>query len=254
VLVNGCTDNTAELVKQNNASINNLSILETPFGDKAQTWNLFVHEVLSPSLDNNNVVFFMDGDVTCGKNTLSLLAEEFSIVTRAEAVGAMPSTGRDRDAWRQRMVHGNMLAGNCYALSAQFVNYVRAKQVRIPIGLIGEDFFVSWLVSNNAWRDDHLDNEGARCVFHSKAEFAFRSLSLLKLSDYTLYIRRKWRYTLRSIQYQMLMEYLSYEPDNIPIDTQALYQKVPAPRRLQYQGVDTLFWFIAVSKIRKIKR
>lgn len=257
VLVNGCTDNTADLVKQNKSDLESLCVLETSFGDKANAWNLFVHEVLGEKatdkhvLGKNSVCIFMDGDVTCEQNTLRFLAEEFTRIQRAEAVGAMPATGRDRDAWRQRMVPANMLAGNCYALRGQFVKYLQKKQIRIPIGLIGEDFFVSWLVIHNNWRDDYLENEGARCVFHSKAEFSFRSLSLLRISDYRLYIRRKWRYTLRDIQHQMLTQYLAFHPHHIPQNTIELYKLSQIPGRLQFRGVDSLFWFLAVTKIRK---
>ncbi|WP_158966503.1 glycosyltransferase [Paraglaciecola sp. L3A3] len=253
VLANGCKDSTASLVKQNNAQLENLYILETSVADKANAWNLFVHRLLTTNhTHENHTYFFMDGDVICNSDTFSLLAEEFNLVERAEAVGAMPANGRDRDAWRRRMVSSNMLAGNCYALRGRLVKYLQLEKILIPIGLIGEDFFVSWLVQSNVWRKEQLENEGNRCVFHNKAEFSFRSLSIFKLSDYSLYIRRKWRYTLRGIQHQMLLFLMHQRDAKLPENVIQLYNLVPPPPRLKWRGLDTPFWILIVGKIKRL--
>ncbi|KXI28315.1 glycosyltransferase [Paraglaciecola hydrolytica] len=252
VLANGCKDATTDVVRAKAATVNNLYLLETDFGDKANAWNLFVHDVLPHTgLKESDSCFFMDGDVTCSVNTFSYLASALYEAPRAEAAGAMPATGRDRDAWRQRMTANGMLAGNCYALRSSFVLYLQQQQVRIPIGLIGEDFFVSWLVASNVWRNDYLDNQGMRCIFHSRAEFSFRSLSLLRPSDYRLYLRRKWRYTLRGIQHQMLMLLMRHRLGVLPTDVEQLYKTAPLPSRLVWCGFDTPLRTLAVHLIRK---
>ena len=104
----------------------------------------------------------------------------------------MPATGRDRDAWRQRMVENGTLAGNLYALRGRFVETVREREIRMPVGLIGEDFFVSWLVATDA---GNLADPGSapRCVFHPGALFSFRSLTPWRPRDYRIYLRRKWQ-------------------------------------------------------------
>lgn len=253
VLANGCRDNTLAKVRLNAAGIPHLFLLDTEIGDKANAWNLFVHEVLkTDTLAANHCCFFMDGDVRCAANTFLLLAKALDEVPRAEAAGAMPATGRDRDAWRQRMVANGMLAGNCYALRGSFVQFIQQLQVRIPFGLIGEDFFVSWLVANNVWRNDRLENPGIRCIFHNKAEFSFRSLSLLRWSDYRLYWRRKWRYTLRGLQHQMLMLVMRQGLQALPKDVTQLYQTAPLPSRLVWCGLDTPMRTWAVYRIRQI--
>jgi hypothetical protein len=144
-----------------------------------------------------------------------------------------------------------MLAGNCYALQKRFVQYLRQQQIRMPVGLIGEDFFVSWLVASNAWRNDFLENEGLRCVFHNNAEFSFRSLSPWRLSDYRTYFLRKWRYTLREIQYQMLILLIIRRGiAALPLDVEQLYRIAPLPSRLLWCGIDTPMRTIAVQWIR----
>lgn len=252
VLANGCKDATVDVVRAKAATVNNLYLLETDFGDKANAWNLFVHDVLPRiGLKESDSCFFMDGDVTCAVDTFAYLATALDEFPRAEAAGAMPATGRDRDAWRQRMTTNGMLAGNCYALRGAFVLYLQQQQVRIPIGLIGEDFFVSWLVASNVWRNDRLDHQGMRCVFHSKAEFSFRSLSLLRPLDYRLYARRKWRYTLRGLQHQMLILLMRHGLGVLPTNVEQLYKTAPLPSRLVWCGLDTPLRTLAVHLIRK---
>ncbi len=252
VLANGCNDSTVDKVRNSAATIDNLWLVETRVADKANAWNLFVHDILPEQrVEQLETFFFMDGDVTLVQNTLPLLASALDEVRSAEAAGAMPASGRDKKAWRQRMPVSGMLAGACYALRTGFVQLVREQKVRMPTGLIGEDFLVSWLVANNAWRSVLPDDNGARCVFHSDAEFAFRSLSPWRLSDYRTYMHRKWRYTLRGIQHQMLvLLLLSKGLRAMPRDVKELYCNGPLPSRLVWCGLDTPLRTIAVQWIR----
>jgi hypothetical protein len=105
------------------------------------------------------------------------------------AAGGMPATGRDRDAWRERMVAHGSLAGNLYALRGTFVERVRDRRIRMPVGLVFEDAFVSWLVATQLGDPDALGEE-PQCVFHGNAEFSFTSLSPAELRDYRTNARR----------------------------------------------------------------
>jgi len=256
VLVNGCSDSTADKVRESAALIENLWLLETDLADKAGTWNLFIHEVLSEkTLTEIETCFFMDGDVTLASGALSLLESVLDENPSAEAAGAMPGTGRDKNAWRYRMKCNGMLAGNCYALRSDFIQYIRERNVRMPVGLIGEDFFVSWLVASNVWRNRFPEKQGVRCIFHEKAEFVFQSLSPWKLADCKTYLRRKWRYTLRGIQHQMLVLTLMHQGlEAMPRNVQELYLKAPLPSRLVWSGLsnilDTAMHLVAVQWVR----
>ena len=204
VLANGCTDRTADIVRGSASRITYLSLVEIDLGDKANAWNTFVHDVLTPARAGEiSLYFFMDGDVTVEPRALPLLAAALEEIRSANAAGAMPATGRDRDAWRERMVKTATLAGGLYALRGSFVARVRAEGMRMPIGLIGEDIFVSRLVAGEFGRRQPLD-DSPHCVFHGGAQFSFRSLSPARPGDYRRYLRRKWRYTWRALQHQML--------------------------------------------------
>lgn len=255
VLANGCIDSTVEQVRACASVIPNLWLVEIRVADKANAWNLYVHDILTAErVSQFDACFFMDGDVTLAPATMPLLATALDEVPSAEAAGGMPATGRDRDAWRQRMVANGMLAGNCYALRRSFVQRLRGSKVRMPVGLIGEDFFVSWLVASDAWRDDTRDAKDVRFVFHGDAKFFFRSLSPWRLADYRTYLLRKWRYTLRALQHQMLLFLLVDKGlSAMPSDVEELYCRAPLPSRLLWVGADTPLRLLAVLWIRRIR-
>lgn len=255
VLVNGCTDSTVDRVRASAAIVPNLWLVEIDLADKANAWNAYVHDVVPPERAKEiETYFFMDGDVTLEPGALSLLASALSEVPSANAAGGMPATGRDRDAWRQRMITNGTLAGNFYALRGSFVQRLRERHVRMPVGLIGEDFLVSWLVASEVGRHDGRE-ESAQCVFHTDAQFSFRSLSPWRWRDYRTYLRRKWRYTCRALQHQMLVHLLNETGlEGMPHDVEELYRKGPLPSRLRWVGRDTPLRLLAVLRIRSFRR
>lgn len=252
VLANGCTDATVDEVRACAGFLPNLWLVEIALGDKANAWNSFVHRLLrDEQVDGLEACFFMDGDVTLGAGALPLLASSLHAAPEADAAGGMPASGRDRDPWRRRMVMNGMLAGNLYALRGRFVRGLREARIRIPVGLIGEDFLVSWLVANIAWGGRETAPV-PRTVFNPCAEFSFRSLSPWHPVDYRTYLRRRWRYTLRGIQFHMLITLLVEEGlAAMPADTGELYARAAVPSGVRWLGpLQTVLQLLAVRKIR----
>jgi glycosyltransferase involved in cell wall biosynthesis len=255
VLANGCTDSTVDEVRTCANVLSDLWLAEIELGDKANAWNVYVHDLVTPERAQEiETYFFMDGDVTLEPDALVLLAAALSEVPSARAAGGMPATGRDKASWRDRMVKNGVLAGNLYALRGSFVECLRQRHIRLPVGLIGEDIFVSWLVATQHGQTTALD-EGPRCIFCSVAEFSFRSLSPIRPADYRLYVRRKWRYTLRALQLEMLMHVLRGGGiAAMPGHVSELYLKAPLPSRLRWVGLDTPLRLCAVLWIRSFRR
>ncbi len=255
VLANGCTDTTIDKVRACSELMPNLWLVEIPEADKASAWNIFIHDLFpEEEASDFKTWFFMDGDVTLAPNSMPILTSTLDNSQNAEAVGGMPGSGRDMDAWRRRMVSNGMLAGNYYALRGSFVQQVRKAQIRIPVGLIGEDFFVSWMIANILWWDTEPERR-SRCVFSGGAEFMFRPLSPLRLPDYKTYLHRKWRYTLRGFQNQMLIMLLMEEGlASMPSTVEELYRRVPPPPNLDWAGfIQTPLNLLAVKKIRSFR-
>ena len=255
VLANGCTDTTSEAVKASGSLVPNLCLVEIDLADKANAWNIFVHEVFSARrAEEITTYFFTDGDVVLEPGALPALALALAEVPGTQAAGGMPATGRDRDAWRERMVINGMLAGNLYALRGSFVQRLRDRDVRMPVGLIGEDVFVSWLVETDIGRRDRPGVE-PDCVFSTGALFSFRSSSLWRWRDYRTFLRRKWRYTVRGLQHQMLVLFLVENGlGAMPASVEQLYASGPLPSRLRWVGIDTPMRLVAMLWIRSHRR
>jgi glycosyltransferase involved in cell wall biosynthesis len=255
VLANGCTDSTSDEVRACASVLPNLWLAEMEVADKANAWNVYVHELTSSDRAGEiETYFFMDGDVTLEPDALPLLDAALSEVPSAKAAGGMPATGRERDSWRARMVRNGTLAGNLYALRAGFVDCVRQQQIRVPVGLVFEDSLVSWLVATQFGQAAALD-ENPQCIFCLTAEFSFRSLSLTRPGDYPLYLRRKWRYTHGGLQLEMLMNVLRVKGlAAMPGHVNELYVNAPTPSRLRWVGRDTPLRVLAVLWIRSYRK
>jgi glycosyltransferase involved in cell wall biosynthesis len=254
VLANGCTDATSDEVRACATVLPDLWLAEIDVADKANAWNVYVHELITPERAREiEIYFFMDADVTLERDALALLASSLEEVPTAKAAGGMPATGRNRASWRARMVRNGTLAGNLYALRAGFVDTVRERRVRVPMGLVFEDSLVSWLVATQFGRTRTVGSN-PHSIFCAKAEFSFPSLSLLRPADYRLYLRRKWRYTRGGLELQMLLNVLRAQGlAAMPAHVHDLYANGPLPSRLRWDGLDTPLRLLAVLWIRSFR-
>jgi glycosyltransferase involved in cell wall biosynthesis len=254
VLANGCTDATSDEVRACAALLPDLWLAEIDVADKANAWNVYVHELITPERAGGiETYFFMDGDVRLEPDALGLLAAALNAVPSAKAAGGMPATGRDRDSWRARMVKNGVLAGNLYALRGTFLDRVRQRVIRMPVGLIGEDLFLSWLVATELGQSSGVE-DGPQCIFSPEAEFSFRSLSPMRPQDYRTYARRKWRYAVRALQLEMLVNVLRAKGiAAMPSDVHDLYVTGPLPSRLRWVGLDTPLRLLGVLWIRSFR-
>lgn len=255
VLANGCTDGTCDDVRRHAHLLPNLWLATIDRGDKAHAWNLFVHTLLTTErLAAIEVCFFTDGDVTLEPNALLHLAAALQQKPAAHAVGGMPASGRDKHAWRRRMVAYGNLAGNLYALRSSFVESIREGGHRIPTGVVFEDAVVSWLVKTDLGRHAPV-NDGRICVFCRTAEFSFESMSPRRLADYPRYFRRKRRYAFGHLQIEMLANLLARDGIGaMPADVATLYRDAPRPSRLRWVGLDTPLRLLAALEIWRRRR
>jgi len=255
VLANGCSDRTADEVRACADRIADLTLVEIAMADKANPWNVYVHDFWSDEeIGTIATHFFMDGDVRVEPEALSLLASAFLAAPTVDAAGAMPISGRDRDAWRQRMVRNSSLAGNLYALRRAFVAEIRERHIRMPIGLFGEDRFVSWLVFQQLGDGPATDGL-PRCAFHPSAGFSFDSLSPWRVRDYRTYLRRLWRYARRGVQHEMLLPMLRQRGlAALPVHVEEVYRRGPIPSRLRWIGRGSALRTLAVQWVRRYRR
>lgn len=257
VLANGCRDDTAAVAQAFAAHrpAGEVQVLLIALGDKANAWNAFVHDVAAKRPpDAVAMHVFVDGDVRVEPGALPALAAALAQQPEAHAVGALPTTGRDREAWRERMLRSATLAGGLYALRDSFVQRLVQRDIRVPVGLIGEDWFVSVLARFDLQPVNPIAGMVPRVVFAPDAGFAFRSLSPWRWGDHRVHWRRLWRYALRGVQFEIVLGLLLHQhPDHLPRDVSGLYRDGPMPSRLKWVGRTSVLRSLAVARVRQLR-
>ena len=124
-----------------------------PWGDKACTWNRYLHEIAPDA----SIAFFVDGYVRPAPDSLAALARALDADPEAWAAGGVPSVGRSAAALRQRLIADGGLHGNLYALRGSFVALLRQRDFRLPLGLYRNDSLIGAVASFGA--------DPARCAW-----------------------------------------------------------------------------------------
>ncbi|MET0105216.1 MAG: glycosyltransferase family A protein [Sedimenticola sp.] len=247
VLANGCTDTTELRVNEYIRSHNNVYLIKLGIGDKANAWNTFVHEVAPEA----TTCFFVDGDVVVGEKALITLSKTLDRNSEANAVGALPGNGRDCKGWSQRMVNFGYFAGGLYALRGSFLDQLRQQKIMLPVGLIGEDFVLSYIVKGVSTRPG-IFTASRKLIIEQDACFYFRSLSVMKPSDWWVYFRRLIRYQIRRHQISMLLARTSQTGfQGMPKSINDLYLDAEKLPDYYWRGRITPFDMIAVWLIRR---
>ena len=246
VLANACTDRTEALVREYSASHPGVHLVSIALGDKANAWNVFVHEVAPRGAAH---YFFIDGDVRATPGSLDAMAQALALHPQANGVSALPRSGRGVVAFQRDMLQDNGIAGNLYGLRGSFVERIRAQAIRMPVGTIGEDALMGAMLKWDLRGDTRWDND--RVVVAREAGFAFDSVSPWLPREWKKYFRRRVRYSVRGYQNKMLGR--AIQPagfESLPQHVRALYPRYPELLSVSWRGLDTLFDWLAVREIR----
>ncbi len=214
ILVNGCTDDTAQVAAVLAAADPRISIHELPVGDKAHAWNEYVHRIA----DEAAAHIFLDGDIRPSRGAIAALVQTLNAAPDADGAAALPASGRSQRKWAARLRHNHYLSGNLYALSEKALTKFRQRQLRLPFGAKGEDGIISYLLLTDyagGTDDRHLK----RIAVAEDATFEFDPLTF-NARDIAIYRRRLRRYSERHFQKSVLYQRLktlgaSAMPDNI---------------------------------------
>ena len=246
VLANGCTDRTADIVARYAARSPAIRLVPIDVGDKANAWNEYVHR-LAPAA---TVHFFVDGDCCVGAGALSELARSLAEHPLASLAAALPATGRHLVAARRAVVDGHELMGNLYAMRGDFIDRLRRTEVRLPVGLIGDDSLVGALAKwdLDAMRPWNVD----RIVVAENATFSFESLSPWHFRDWQIYLARRIRYRVRAHQIEMLKPLLKAQGvAALPPHIRSLYAAYVRGAPRGGSGIDHLFDYLARRRIER---
>lgn len=200
VLVNGSTDSTAKIVKQliSDGTSKKLTLVELAIGDKCNAWNTYVHSLAVEC----EMHFFLDADV---KFTSQAFPKMYSTLIRdvnANAIAGLPFSGRNIKQYEMMVKNYNCLFGNCYGLKHNFIQLIRKKHFRLPIGLGWIDSAITKVVNRDI--EDIPNSKIGKVIYHQKCGYTFKSLSPFSISDIKLYMNRITRYRLGKMQEKYL--------------------------------------------------
>lgn len=245
VLANACTDRTEALVHEYASSHPNVHLVSITLGDKANAWNVFVHEA-SPREASH--YFFIDGDVRVTPGALDAMALALGQNSQANGVSALPKSGRGVEAFKRDMLETNGIAGNLYGLRGVFVERIRSQAIHMPIGTIGEDALMGAMLKWDLRGDTRWDNN--KVTVAHEAGFEFDSVSPWLPREWKKYFRRRVRYSVRGYQNKMLGK--AIQPagfELLPQHIGNLYPRFPEVLSLEWRGLNTLFDWLAIREI-----
>jgi glycosyltransferase involved in cell wall biosynthesis len=248
VLANGCSDATEALVATHARERPEISLHVIALGDKSNAWNTYVHDVRVRA----PVHCFVDGDVRVARGALGALAGALAARPGVNGAAALPEGGRHAEAFARDIIAEHALPGNLYALSGNFVDRIRARGLRLPVGLIGDDSWVGALAL--------MDLDPARGWLRSRvavcrdARFEYDPLQWHRPANVRLYLRRRIRYALRTWQTVMLRGYIEERGlAALPGHVRELYRDYADLCRMQWRGLDTPFLWVARQRIRAVR-
>jgi len=248
VLINGCTDATEQVVRAHRAAGFTLHPVVIGRGDKANAWNHYAHEIAP---DDAILHVFTDGDMVIGRGSIAGFLRTFAADAEAHGSAGLPSGGGGRrNAFRDKLVREREMAGNLYALRGDFLMRLRQRGIRLPFGIFGEDGLVTALVKYD------LDTRGApnekRVTASPDATFNYKTLSPFRPGDLRIYRNRKMRYAVRQQQCNMIYPLLwEGGAEAMPSHVVDLYRARQAAMELRWNGIDTVFDWIACRRIRR---
>jgi len=194
VIANGCSDKTEVIVKDIAKCTDKLTLLSLTLGDKCNAWNTYIHE-LAPDVDMH---FFVDADVAFTKQVFAKMATTLFNTKESIAIAGLPFSGRHKDFYRNLVIDGVCLFGNCYGIRQEFIHLARDKKFKLPIGLGWIDSIITKAINCNITNQyQSIDN---RITHNLECGYTFDSLKFYKMDDIKLYISRIARYAVGKLQ------------------------------------------------------
>jgi hypothetical protein len=200
VLANGCRDNTADVIRRVAEEHPEVKLVEIVKGDKCNAWNHYVHDLAGEA----DVHFFMDGDCQVAPGSIRRMCELLTKNPTAQACAGFALSGRSRETLARYVREYHWLFGGLYAVSGQHLARIQDCNVRLPLGLKGNDDIISRVMRTLLPDMDAQDEERVIHDPEEKAGFLFDPIRPYCLDDIRMYFRRMATYRLRWHQLQVL--------------------------------------------------
>ncbi len=219
LVVNGSRDRTAELGRGVAKLFPRLQVHELEQGGKSRSWNRFNFDML-PAFGRTHV--FVDGDAVVAPGSVAALDAALSGNPRANAASGFPMNGRGAAHYAESIERTRGLFGDLYALRGDFLARMKAKAIRLPVDLIGDDGLVGALAKTDLDNEDHWDDE--RVLPVRDAGFYCEPVSLWQPGSFAMQYKRMINYSVRHLQNRLVSQIMRGEgPGGLPERMSALY-------------------------------
>lgn len=244
VVVNGSKDRTAGIARAAADGRPGWFVHDYPQAGKARSWNRFLFEEL-PAF--SPVHLFVDGDAEVAPGSVEALAEALERAPDANAASALPLNGRNAAAYRAALVAGHGLFGDLYALRGGFLVRMKARGLRLPVDLVGDDSLIGALAKTDLGDESRWDD--ARVVPVPEAGFACEPVALTPAA-LRLQHRRLVSYSVRHFQNRIVSHLMRGPgPDALPERLADLY-----PEWLPRFAARPRHWWFDRLALRRIRR
>lgn len=201
VLINGCSDNTLEIVQEISKKDQRIHPIEIKFGDKANAWDVYV---ASHAPKEASIHIFLDGDVLPSENAFTEMQNALDKHPEALAVSTMPAGGRKSESWAKRIAEKHGMPGNMYGLRKETFQRIYEMPIRLPIGYVGDDPLLRFLLLRDLNPQNEEKLEYIRPV--ETAFFEYESFPLNTYSGIKAVIKRQIHYSRRDLEQAILIK------------------------------------------------
>lgn len=247
ILINGCTDNTFGIVEEIAKSDDRIRPIKIDFGDKSNAWDVYVDQLAPYDADMH---IFMDGDVFPSERAFNEMQQALEKHPEALAVSTLPKGGRQSESWTKRILENHGLPGNLYGIRKEVFQRLRDIPIRIPVGLVGDDPLLRFLLLRDL---DPTKDEKLEYVRPVKtAFFEYESLPLNTLWGLKAMWKRQIHYARRELECKLLEELLSRKGiDAMPQCADELWADFPRSFKMQENMPRRfVFFLIAIIKVK----
>jgi hypothetical protein len=245
VVVNGSHDHTALFARMHGGG--RVTVHDWPEGGKARSWNRFVFDLgLAPA----RAWVFVDGDAEVLAGSIDALVSALNRTSDVNAASALPWNGRRSSFYQSEIIRTSGLFGDLYALSGDFVERMRGRDIRLPEDLISDDGLLATLAKTNLV--DHGSWQDRRVVACTEAGFICEPVRWASWAGWKMQFRRMVNYAERRFQDQIIQSFITADgPLRLPRELSPLYHEWVG----RFEPRNTLpWWLFDRLAMRRIKR
>ena len=196
VILNGCRDGSAEIVKSFAAAGYPVELFRIAAGDKANAINQFNYHLRSPARAYGGV----DGYVHVAPTSFRAMGERLAADADAMAATGVCTNGRTmRLATSATLTVGGQLHGQLHSFRRDFIDRMVAGGIKLPLGIYSGDGLLGSMAAHDLDAVGKLW-ENRRIAGVAAATYEIPPLSVLRFHDLRRQFRRRIRQQRGRIQ------------------------------------------------------